>query len=152
MNPLRQLASLVKRGRSSSAARAHESPRHSLTTHCSQCNAPAVGLELWERDGTWQLRFEGLTGMNFASPGPSDAGDPISGERAQAILAAFKGPDYDTAKIEAAGFYDDAGFCRPCERFYCATHWNISSTGGGTCPAGHFKSLDPHWHPDGDDL
>jgi hypothetical protein len=118
-----------------------------LTTHCSLCGTPAAGIVLWEREDGWYLRFAGFCGMNFASPGPSDVGDPISTERAQAILAAFQGPDFDVAKIAAAGFYDDAGFCRPCGKFYCETHWNVSASGGGTCPDGHFKSLDPHWSP-----
>jgi hypothetical protein len=129
-----------------------DSPSHSLRTTCALCGTPATIMRLTQREGEWFLLFDGLCGMNFGSPGPATFGDPIPPERAEAILAAFEGPDYDVAKISAAGFYDDAGFCRSCEKFYCATHWNISSTGGGTCPAGHFKSLDPHWHPDWDDL
>ncbi|HEX4954669.1 MAG TPA: hypothetical protein VF017_14855 [Thermoanaerobaculia bacterium] len=152
MSLLERLASLIRRRTSAFRGRAQGVRGHSLTTPCSVCGVPAARMYLWEREGVWYLRFAGLCGMNFASPGPSDQGDPISAERAQAFLAAFGGPDYDTEKIAATGLYDDAGFCRPCGKFYCATHWNISSTGGGTCPAGHFKSLDPHWHPDWDEL
>lgn len=101
-------------------------------------------VELTERSGGWSLRYEGAGGGN-------GKGDPISAERAQAILDALRSP-YELARIQAAGFYDDFGYCTLCEKFYCPTHWQVSSTGGGTCPAGHFKSLDPHWHPDWDEL
>jgi hypothetical protein len=104
-----------------------------------------VGIELTESSGGWHLRYEGTAGCGNGS------GDPISAERAQAILDAFS-PPYEAAKIRAADFYDDFGFCTSCAKFYCPTHWRVSSTGGGTCPAGHFKSLDPHWHPDWDEL
>ena len=43
------------------------------------------------------------------------------------------------------GFYDDAGFCQDCNAPYCYRHWHVSETGYGHCPAGHGKSLDPHW-------
>ncbi|MFN2524873.1 MAG: hypothetical protein ABR505_01200 [Actinomycetota bacterium] len=43
--------------------------------------------------------------------------------------------------------YDDLGFCGDCKVPYCDTHWNVSTTGYGTCPQGHGKSLDPHWSP-----
>jgi hypothetical protein len=45
----------------------------------------------------------------------------------------------------AAGFYDDAGFCQDCDAPSCYRHWHVSQTGYGHCPAGHGKSLDPHW-------
>ena len=111
---------------------------------CTACGAEAVMIELSERSGGWHLRYEGAAGG-------SGRGDPISAERAQAILDALS-PPYELARIQAAGFYDDLGYCAPCAKFYCHLHWQVSSTGGGTCPAGHFKSLDPHWHPDWDEL
>jgi hypothetical protein len=74
-------------------------------------------------------------------------GDPISKEKAEIIIAAFSEP-FKKSKIKTAEFYDDAGFCSECEQFYCCRHWNLSSTGGGKCPNGHFKSLDPHWSPE----
>ena len=101
-------------------------------------------IELSERSGGWHLKYEGASGGN-------GSGDPVSAERAQAILDALH-PPYELARIQAAGFYDDLGYCAPCAKFYCHLHWQVSSTGGGTCPAGHFKSLDPHWHPDWDEL
>ena len=104
-----------------------------------------VSIMITESSGSWHLRFVGTAGCGNGS------GDPISAERAQAILDAFS-PPYETAKIQAAGFYDDFGFCTSCEKFYCTTHWHVSPTGCGTCPAGHSKSLDPHWHPDWEDL
>jgi hypothetical protein len=62
-------------------------------------------------------------------------------------MEAFTLP-YESARITAVGFPDDAGFCTACGKFYCPAHWNISSLGAGRCPQGHFKSLDPHWHPE----
>ena len=112
---------------------------------CSECSAVTVEIDLSDRSGGWHLIFEGVCGAGNGN------GDPISAERAQAILDALS-PPYETARIQAAGFYDDMGFCTSCAKFYCPTHWQVSSTGGGTCPAGHFKSLDPHWRPDGDEL
>jgi len=100
---------------------------------------------LSEHADGWYLRFMGVAGAG------NGRGDRISGERAQAIRAALS-PPYDTARIQAAGFYDDFGYCTSCGKFYCSTHWQVSTTGAGSCPAGHFKSLDPHWHPDWDDL
>lgn len=50
--------------------------------------------------------------------------------------------------VRAAGFYDDLGFCAECGVPYCPTHWTVSPGGYGRCPAGHGKSLDPHWSPD----
>jgi hypothetical protein len=73
-------------------------------------------------------------------------GDAITPERAQKVAVAFNTPN--AAAIRDAGFSDGAGFCGGCNAFYCATHWSISSTGYGTCPNKHGKSLNPHWHPD----
>ena len=86
--------------------------------------------------------------MTYSGPGGSNgSGDSISAERARAIITAFTLP-YDPNEIRAADYYDDAGYCLECRKFYCPTHWNVTPTGGGWCPAGHFKSLDPHWSPD----
>ena len=74
-------------------------------------------------------------------------GDLITGQEAENILTSF-GTPFSANKISLAHLYDDGGFCRECEKFYCVTCWNVSVTGGGQCPAGHFKSLDPHWSPD----
>ncbi len=87
----------------------------------------------------------------YQGPGGSNGwvGDPIDRERAGRIVAAFVAPDADV--IRAAGFDDGAGFCTGCGAFYCSGHWSLSATGFGTCPRGHGKSLDPHWHPEFDE-
>lgn len=113
---------------------------NSLSPRCSICKHIAANIEVLEVSGSWHLRYSGPGGSN-------GSGDRISVETAQAIRDAFAYP-YDQAKIRAAGFYDDAGFCADCAKFYCPTHWDVSSVGGGVCPAGHFKSLDPHWSPE----
>lgn len=116
-----------------------------LAPQCSECGTRTTVVVLSEYSDGWRLVFQGVNG-----PG-NGSGDPVSEEKAQAIRNALT-PPYKTETIKAAGFYDDFGFCTECEAFYCGTHWNVSTTGGGTCPAGHFKSLDPHWHPDWDEL
>lgn len=89
----------------------------------------------------WRLAFVGVTGAG------NGGRDSVSDDKARRIREALS-PPFTPAKIEAAGFEDDFGFCIDCETFYCAEHWNLSPSGAGLCPAGHFKSLDPHWHPD----
>ena len=111
-----------------------------LSPGCALCTHLAAEIEISGEPGSQRLKYRGPGGSN-------GSGDRISAERVDAIRAAFT-PPYEPVKIKAAGFYDEAGFCSACSKFYCSTHWNISSTGGGTCPAGHFKSLDPHWSPE----
>jgi len=107
---------------------------------CEACGAAVAIICLYRDADDWRLTYNG--------PGGSNAGgDSISAERAHAIIAAFSQPA-TPASLKAASFHDDAGFCGQCAKFYCAKDWNISSTGGGTCPSGHFKSLDPHWSPE----
>ena len=93
---------------------------------CATCGAEAVMIELSERSGGWHLRYEGAAGGN-------GRGDPISAERAQAILDALR-PPYELARIQAAGFYDDLGYCASCATFYCPIHWQVSSTAAGHVP------------------
>jgi hypothetical protein len=111
---------------------------------CAVCNSPPATIEISHKNGRPHLTYTGPGGSNDTGSGP---GDPITAERARAIITAFT-PPYDPEKIRTADFYDDAGYCLTCHTFYCPEHWNISSTGGGTCPRGHFKSLDPHWSPE----
>ena len=111
-----------------------------LSPRCAVCRRTAATIGLSEDPGGWLLRYSGPGGSN-------GSGDRIPAERAAAIRKAFT-PPYAVAAIKAAGFYDDAGFCAGCAKFYCPQHWNTSPTGGGRCPQGHFKSLDPHWSPD----
>jgi hypothetical protein len=85
----------------------------------------------------------------YSGPGGSNGGgDLIPIEEAERIKAAFAKP-FDGARIRLANLYDNAGFCLECSRFYCEWHWH-ELNGAGTCPKGHFKSLDPHWWPDFD--
>jgi hypothetical protein len=82
----------------------------------------------------------------YAGPGGSNGwvGDPISPERAAAVLAVIANPTPETLR---ADFYDRAGMCGECAEFYCPKHWSISDSGYGRCPRGHGQSLDPHWSP-----
>jgi len=108
-----------------------------LSPRCSVCSRIAADIELYEDSGTWYLKYSGPGGS-------SGSALEIEHESAQKIQDAFIQP-YKYEKIKLADFYDDAGYCIECGKFYCPNHWNISSTGGGRCPNGHFKSLDPHY-------
>ena len=130
---------------------------------CTTCGAPAARVELiapgqlpasWEhwseqqresfrryRDrARWWLLYEGIAAGN-------GGGDAISAERAAHLVAAFSRP-YSYGRVHEAGLYDDAGFCQVCGVAYCCQHWRVSRSGYGHCPAGHGKSLDPHWYPE----
>ena len=105
---------------------------------------PADRRDLWHefRDpARWQLLSQGIEGLNGWT------GDAVDEARVRLLTAAFAQP-YSYERIRTAGFYDDAGWCGECDAAYCHRHWNPSSTGYGTCPQGHGKSLDPHWWPD----
>jgi hypothetical protein len=115
-------------------------PQYEFRPRCAECAAPASTIQLFNDSGKWRLIYQGPEAGN-------GNGDDITPESARAIIAGFSEP-YVKAKIRAADFYDDGGFCLECGQFYCPTHWNISATGGGKCPKGHFKSLDPHWSPE----
>jgi hypothetical protein len=86
----------------------------------------------------WYLMFAGVTGGN------GWVGDPVSADRAQVIIEAFRRP-YRFQQVHTAGLYDDAGFCEQCDAAYCHRHWHLSDTGYGRCPHQHGKSLDPSW-------
>jgi hypothetical protein len=119
----------------------NKGPTYEFQPLCSKCGKVASTIQLFNDSGKWRLVYEG----SDAGSGPS--GDEITPEAARAMITGFTQP-YTKQGVRAAGFYDDGGFCLECRQFYCPTHWNISTTGGGTCPKGHFKSLDPHWSPD----
>ena len=89
---------------------------------------------------SWWVLFEGIVAGN----GIGSERSPAEGERLARI---FSGP-LTWESVHSAGFYDDLGFCRECGVAYCANHWRVSAGGYGRCPAGHGKSLDPHWSPD----
>jgi hypothetical protein len=134
---------------------------------CALCGQPSATLEVLdphELPSEWagwgsdqQRRFRQYRNdeshlLRYSGPGGSNGavGDAIEAARAARIVAAFSGPM--TAEIMASlEFFDHAGFCLPCGRFYCPAHRPVSSTGWGTCPEGHGQSLDPHWSPDMDD-
>ena len=111
-----------------------------LSPVCSKCGKPATIIKLVHEANGVCFRYEGICGGN-------GGGAPISGARADAIRMAFTVP-YAIERIKLADLYDDGGFCRECLKFYCFSHWRVSTTGGGQCPKGHSKSLDPHWSPD----
>lgn len=88
----------------------------------------------------------------------SGGGHQIDEDEAERILALMTTTPLTGEIVTQAGFHDNAGFCTQCgavgpqsstaPRPYCYDHWNVSSTGYGTCPSGHGKSLDPHWSPE----
>jgi hypothetical protein len=122
-----------------------KTPTHEFQPLCSKCGEVASTFQLFNELGKWRLVFEG------SAAGTGSSGDEIADERARAIIAGFSEP-YSPQHIRAAGFFDDGGYCLKCCKFYCSKHWHISTTGGGTCPKGHSKILDPHWWPEDDDI
>jgi hypothetical protein len=129
-----------------------------VTPLCAACAAPATRIELvgpgqlpaqWEhwpatvRDSFLMCR--GPAQWYLIRDGVATSNDnPIGAGEAGRIAWAFRPPlRYD--QVATAGFYDDAGFCQDCDAAYCYRHWQVSETGYGHCPAGHGKSLDPHW-------
>ncbi len=110
-----------------------------LSPACASCGKPATRIKLIHEVGGVRFRYEGICGGN-------GSGDLMPAARVDAIRTAFTTP-YAAEKVKLADLYDDGGFCVECGNFYCFNHWNVSTTGGGSCPKGHFKSLDPHWSP-----
>jgi hypothetical protein len=134
---------------------------------CSVCGQPSATIEViaphtlpvewasWsaeQRRAFTKYRSAKSHQLLYDGPGGNSGwtGSPIDPDQAEQIVAVFSSAP-NGAAIRAAGFYDGAGFCADCGCFYCSTHWAVSSTGYGTCPRGHGKSLDPHWHPDFDE-
>lgn len=134
-----------------------------VKVRCAVCQNPATVVQLappgmmppdfdtWDRDrqdlhrryhdsDKWQFIYKGIEAGNGC--------DDIVADRAAMLAAAFEEPlTYE--KVKTSGLYDDAGFCSQCRKPYCFTHWNAGD-GSGTCPQGHWRSLDPHWHPPDD--
>jgi hypothetical protein len=120
-------------------------PPHTLPAEWAQWNdARRKAFTKYRTAESHQLLCEGPGGSN------GWVGDAIDPDRAERIIVAFSAAPRAEA-IRAAGFYDNAGLCTACECFYCPRHWSISATGFGTCPRGHGKSLDSHWHPEVDE-
>jgi len=127
---------------------------------CSMCGNPAAKIEIVEpnaypkdaikwnaEDYSWYERFRDFSFhyLIYSGPGGSNGyiGDPIDVNRKAALIDAFTEP-YNGIKIREQ-FYDMAGYCAVCNKFYCNKHWSLTSSGYGKCPKGHGKSLDPHW-------
>ena len=130
---------------------------------CTRCQAMASRSEIipanrlplewasWPRNRKQafeQYRDASQPYLLYSGPGGSNGwvGDPISDERAEKLIAAFENPSDE--RFAEADLYDGAGFCSSCQCYYCESCWNASFSGGGRCPHGHFKSLDPHWSPE----
>ena len=94
----------------------------------------------YRKPENWQMLFSSLGGGNGV------VGDGISEDRA-ALLCEALAPPLTYEGVKTADFFDDMGFCSECEVPYCCTHWHVSTSGYGTCPKGHGRSLDPHWSP-----
>src|SRR5665647_504280 len=100
-------------------------PQYEFMPRCSKCGAVASTIQLFSVSGKWRLIYQGSDSGN-------GSGNDVTPDESSAIIAGFTEP-YLSEKIKAAGFYDDGGFCLKCSKFYCPTHWNISTTGGGWC-------------------
>jgi hypothetical protein len=111
-----------------------------LSPLCAECGRPATTVRLVPESAGVRFSYTGICAGN-------GGGDLVSPVRESAIRTAFS-PPYSTERIKLADLYDDGGYCTECGKFYCFSHWRVSTTGGGRCPQGHFKSLDPHWSPD----
>jgi hypothetical protein len=130
-----------------------------VTPLCAACGAPATRIELvgpGQLPAQWEHWPRTVRDSFRGTAGPASGTDPrrrghqqrLRGSRpageAGRIVQAFGLPlRYD--QVATAGFYDDACLCQDCDAAYCYRHWHVSQTGYGHCPAGHGKSLDPHW-------
>lgn len=130
---------------------------------CSVCGGASARIEILEPSedpqdlDKWESRWRELFRENrdreswwllFSSIGGANgvAGDPMSEDKAKRWIDALQEP-LEFERVRSLDLYDDIGFCGECRKPYCATHWSVSSSGYGTCPEGHGKSLDPHWSP-----
>ncbi|MBY9074219.1 hypothetical protein K1X13_05220 [Nocardioides sp. WL0053] len=87
----------------------------------------------------WRFIYEGVEAGN-------GHGDDIKESEAALLAHAFTVP-LTYPRVHTAGLDDDAGFCPTCAVPYCFDHWNSPGRADGTCPRGHWRSLDPHWSP-----
>lgn len=130
---------------------------------CSKCGNRAAKIEIVEpnaypndaikwnaKDYVHYNKFRDFKSnyLIYSGPGGSNGfiGNPIDLKRKAALIDAFTKP-YNAILIREQ-FYDMAGYCATCNKFYCSKHWYTTSSGYGKCPKGHSKSLDPHWSPD----
>lgn len=110
-----------------------------LSPACCICREPSAIVRLRHEDAGVRFVYEGVCAGN-------GSGNVIGEDRATALREALS-PPVTPEGIALADLHDDAGFCRSCAQFYCYAHWNVTTTGGGWCREGHFKSLDPFWYP-----
>lgn len=87
----------------------------------------------------WRFIYRGIESGN-------GWGDDIEEDEAARLSHAFTQP-LTFERVHTAGLFDDAGFCQGCAVPYCFDHWNDPARAAGTCPNGHWRSLDPHWSP-----
>lgn len=131
---------------------------------CAVCGRPSSHIEIldphelphdfeeWDDDRRAAFRTfrdPEKAHLVFSSLGGANGwvGDPMSDDKVSRWKAALQEPlTYE--RVHSLDLYDDIGFCDECKVPYCGTHWSVSSSGYGTCPEGHGKSLDPHWSPD----
>lgn len=104
-------------------------------------------IEYWSKEMIESYRkYRDFNSFYFIYSGPGGSnglGDEIDIERKERLEKIFSKP-YNLKAIKKE-FYDAAGCCKKCDKFYCKKHWFISSIGVGTCPVDHKQSLDPHW-------
>ena len=134
-----------------------------MSPKCSVCNNWAAKIEIVESNvypkealnwsGEELSHYEKYRDfdsvyLTYSGPGGSSGniGNRIDEEKKIALINTFTEP-FNPIKMKEH-FYDMAGYCADCKKFYCGTHWNTSAYGYGTCPKGHGKSLDSHWSPD----
>lgn len=112
---------------------------HVFIQKCAKCGEPAstVKVRIPEPGEHQEPTYD------YSGPGGSGPNNDASQERAQRLIRMFTPPcNFEAIEEE---FYDNAGLCTECGKFYCHSCWG----GGeyGTCPKKHGKSLDPHWSP-----
>lgn len=88
----------------------------------------------------WRLLYVGTIASNGVK------GDPLPGGEQEARDIAWMLDPLDPDAV-ARRWPDALGYCDACATFYCAEHWSPTDSGWGTCPRGHGRALDPHWHP-----
>lgn len=118
-----------------------------VSVRCSKCNQVATRVRLvatGDDSGAWRFLYSGIEAGNAS-------GSVVDGVEAARIRHAFTEP-LSFERVRTAKLHDNAGFCAQCGVAYCRDHWSPSDTGSGTCPRGHWVSLDPHWWPDFDAL
>jgi hypothetical protein len=97
-----------------------------LSPACCICGAPSAIVRLRHEDAGVRFIYEGLCGGN-------GSGDVIGEDRATALREALS-PPFTPERVDLAGLYDDAGFCRSCAKFYCFAHWEGHDDWRGLVP------------------